>query len=210
MAHMKTSRNIWGWYYYGKIFFLVLFWLKKIIFLPIIVYFLFYSKMVIIWILHLIQTYNNTIESKDIESNNSVNKIGHVAEWLRRGLQILFVYDLTLIISLLINIFTFNKDCKYSPVPLIQSPLLKAKPLGFGGILWKNQVQSLSSIANQNSKEFRWLLSELSLKEAHLSFNFQSFPRVRSLLPRKEYITPLLIYSDPGSQSLQKHSWFFK
>ena len=110
-----------------------------------------------------------------------------MAEWLRRGLQILFVYDLTLIISLLINIFTFNKDCKYSPVPLIQSPLLKAKPLGFGEILWKNQVQSLSTIANQNSREFRWLVSEPSLNEAHSGSNFQSFPRGQSPPLEKNY-----------------------
>ena len=67
-----------------------------------------------------------------------VELVGHVAEWLRRGLQILSVYDLTLIISLLINIFTFNKDCKYSPVPLLchryNPPLLKAKPFDFGWV----------------------------------------------------------------------------
>ena len=110
-----------------------------------------------------------------------------MAEWLRRGLQILFVYDLTLIISLLINIFTFNKDCKYSPVPLIQSPLLKAKPLGFGGILWKNQVQSLSTIANQNSREFRCSFrSSFKVGPVYVS-NFQSFPRGRSSPLEKNY-----------------------
>ena len=47
------------------------------------------------------------------------------------------------------------------------------------------------SILTRQSKvpaDFRWLLSEQSLKEAHSSFNFQSFPRVDPLLSRKELL----------------------
>ena len=50
------------------------------------------------------------------------------------------------------------------------------------------KVQTLSSIANQNSKEFRWLLHRpFKVGPSSLS-NFQSFPRVDPLLPRKELL----------------------
>ena len=38
-----------------------------------------------------------------------------MAEWLRRGLQILSIILLTYIISPSINLFTFNTDCKCHP-----------------------------------------------------------------------------------------------
>ncbi len=44
---------------------------------------------------------------------------GNVAEWLRRGLQILITLIHTDIISPLINLFTFNTECKCSPGPLM-------------------------------------------------------------------------------------------
>ncbi len=41
-----------------------------------------------------------------------VELLGHVAEWLRRGLQILASATLIYIISPLINLFAFNLDFK--------------------------------------------------------------------------------------------------
>ena len=78
-----------------------------------------------------------------------VELVGHVAEWLRRGLQILFVYDLTLIISLLINIFTFNKDCKYSPVHSCATDTIPS-PQGKASWLRGNSLEEPSSISILN------------------------------------------------------------
>ena len=50
------------------------------------------------------------------------------------------------------------------------------------------QVQSLSSIANQNSREFRWLLRSPFNGGPISVFNFQSFSKVDPLLTRKELL----------------------
>ena len=69
------------------------------------------------------------------------------------------------------------------------------------------------SILTRQSKvptDFRWLLRRpFKVGPANFS-DFQSSPRVRPPSLQKRITTPFTLLLNPGSQSLQKHSRFFK
>ena len=135
MAHMQISSDIRGWYYNRKIFFLVLFWFKKIIFFPIIIYLFFYSVVVIIWILHFIQTYNKTIESKELNQTILFIKLATWRNGYAEDCKSWPLYDLTVIIALFYkpNFFWDRVQALYGQLLVnFQPPLVKAKPFDFG------------------------------------------------------------------------------
>ena len=69
----------------------------------------------------------------------------------------------------------------------------------------------LPTVAKQSSRRsfIGSLRSPFKVGPSSLS-NFQSFPRLDPLLPRKELLLLSALLLDPDSQSLQKHSRFFK
>ena len=72
------------------------------------------------------------------------------------------------------------------------------------------QVQSLSSVANQSS--LRSFIGSLrsSFKGGSIEFQLSIFSKRSIPSPRKELLLLFPLLLDPDSQSLQKHSRFFK